>query len=98
MYISVFPERVGRVVLDGVMNPNYYSQGRPDMGWASDVESTDETFQGFASGCETAGPEGCLLTIDNEGMGVISWAQNLTEVCIVATCTIPSTHTCTVGL
>lgn len=84
--LLVFPDRVGRVILDGVMDPSYYSQGRPDMGWASDVESTDEAFQGFVNACETAGPEDCTVadkSISGD-MDLISWAQNLTEVCLEA--------------
>ena len=78
----MFPDRVGRVILDGVMDPTTYSQGRPDMGWAADVESTDEAFIGFVNGCEVAGAAGCAIADESVSgnMDLLTWAQNLTEV------------------
>lgn len=96
----VFPDRVG-VNLDGVMDPSYYSQGRPDMGWASDVESTDEAFEGFVDAYESAGPEDCTVADRSisGGMDLISWAQNLTEVGLEAGLKVfVNLHENTVGL
>lgn len=87
----MFPDRVGRVIFDGVVNPATYSQERPDLGWAKHVESTDEAFQGFANACATAGPEACAIADKkvSGGMDLMTWTQNLTNVCILSLLAIP---------
>ncbi|KAI0382424.1 TAP-like protein-domain-containing protein [Hypomontagnella monticulosa] len=55
--LALFPDRVDRVVLDGVMNAHEYynSFGEPEM-----VASTDATFEEFMRGC-VAMPQNCAL-------------------------------------
>ncbi|KAG8720004.1 hypothetical protein FRC09_010255 [Ceratobasidium sp. 395] len=57
----VFPDRVGRVVLDGVVDPLNWANKPPHEKWAVNVESTDEALTGFASACAMAGSEGCAF-------------------------------------
>ncbi|KAL8959521.1 MAG: hypothetical protein Q9193_003635, partial [Seirophora villosa] len=53
---AMFPDRMGRVVLDGVLNPLDYFTGRD----VSQVTATDMPFEGFFTGCVT-NPEMCAL-------------------------------------
>lgn len=83
--VNMFPDRVGRVIVDGVVEPEGWWSDRPDLSWAGSVEATDEAFQGFANACKLSGPDACVLsdTQLNANMDVISWVQNLTEVRII---------------
>ncbi|KAL8833711.1 MAG: hypothetical protein Q9176_007867, partial [Flavoplaca citrina] len=53
---AMFPNRMGRVVLDGIVNPLDYFSGRD----VSLVTATDVSFDGFFTGC-VANPENCAL-------------------------------------
>lgn len=53
---ALFPGRMGRVVLDGVLNPHDYFTGRD----VSQVTASDRSFEGFCSGC-VANPSACRL-------------------------------------
>lgn len=52
---SMFPDRVGRVVLDGVVDPDDYSRGKIRT-WLQD---TDAAFSTFFIYCSMAGPDLC---------------------------------------
>ncbi|ORY71044.1 polyketide synthase 3 [Pseudomassariella vexata] len=58
---SMFPDRMDRVLLDGVVNPDDYYHG-PDTVTFTD---TDKTFRSFLSGCVTAG-DACALAHRNQ--------------------------------
>ncbi|KAG8707836.1 hypothetical protein FRC11_007094 [Ceratobasidium sp. 423] len=60
-FVNMFPDRVGRVVLDGVVDPEYWANRPAHEMWKIKPESTDEAFTGFASACAAAGPSGCAL-------------------------------------
>ncbi|CAE6465220.1 unnamed protein product [Rhizoctonia solani] len=60
-FVNMFPDRVGRVVLDGVVDPEYWANRPAHEMWRIKPESTDEAFTGFASACAAAGPSGCAL-------------------------------------
>ncbi|KAL8754812.1 MAG: hypothetical protein Q9199_004083 [Rusavskia elegans] len=53
---AMFPERMGKVVLDGVLNPLDYFSGRD----ISQLTATDLSFDGFFTGC-VANPDMCAL-------------------------------------
>ncbi|KAL9014871.1 MAG: hypothetical protein Q9173_000489 [Seirophora scorigena] len=53
---AMFPDRMGRVVLDGVLNPLDYFTGRD----VSQITATDVSFEGFFTGCVT-NPDICAL-------------------------------------
>ncbi|KAJ7029410.1 Alpha/Beta hydrolase protein [Mycena alexandri] len=62
-YAAMFPENVGRMVLDGVVYaPEQYSS-LLDHGLSSG-DSTSEVFDGFVSSCIRAGPARCALVKD----------------------------------
>jgi pimeloyl-ACP methyl ester carboxylesterase len=55
-FASVFPDRVGRVVLDGIVDPEQYVT----VGFGSKgLVSTDEAFSTFFVFCSSAGPQNC---------------------------------------
>ncbi|KAI0184075.1 hypothetical protein EV127DRAFT_464649 [Xylaria flabelliformis] len=54
-FASMFPDRVGRMVLDGVMNAEQYY----DNDWRDNVDQMDEAMEKFSSLCHSAGPENC---------------------------------------
>ncbi|CAE6440885.1 unnamed protein product [Rhizoctonia solani] len=60
-FVNMFPERVGRVVLDGVVDPERWANQPSYQKWAVKPESTDEAFNGFVTACAAAGPSGCAI-------------------------------------
>lgn len=54
-FASMFPGRVGRMVLDGVVNTEQYFTND----WRDNVDQMDEAMVKFASLCRSAGPEKC---------------------------------------
>ncbi|KAG5914619.1 hypothetical protein E4U42_000402, partial [Claviceps africana] len=57
-FASLFPERVGRIVLDGVVDADDYSKGG---GWLTNTVDADAIVDELFSGCFQAGPETCAL-------------------------------------
>ncbi|KAK0628496.1 Alpha/Beta hydrolase protein [Bombardia bombarda] len=59
-YVNMFPDRVGRMILDG---PEYVKNSWQVGGWAltSLDNVTDEWRDGFLGECVAAGPENCAL-------------------------------------
>ncbi|CAE7050036.1 unnamed protein product [Rhizoctonia solani] len=60
-FVNMFPDRVGRVVLDGVVDPEYWANRPAHEMWWIKPESTDEALTGFVEACAAAGPSGCAL-------------------------------------
>jgi pimeloyl-ACP methyl ester carboxylesterase len=71
-YVSLFPDRVGRVVVDGVLDPIAWTTGRRDEA-ATQPFSTrlrsdagaQATLDEFFRLCDLAGPEGCAFAGDS---------------------------------
>ncbi|KAI9896090.1 hypothetical protein N3K66_008990 [Trichothecium roseum] len=57
-FASMFPGRVGRIILDSVCDVYDYATG---PGWLTNTEDMDLTFDEFFNGCHEAGPEVCAL-------------------------------------
>ncbi|KAJ7083144.1 TAP-like protein-domain-containing protein [Mycena belliarum] len=54
-FASMFPDKVGRLVLDGVVDSeNYFATE-----WSNNLLDTDKTWSTFLDGCVAAGPDGC---------------------------------------
>ncbi|CAE6371345.1 unnamed protein product [Rhizoctonia solani] len=60
-FINMFPERVGRVVLDGVVDPELWANKPSYQKWAIEPESTDQAFNGFLQECAAAGSSRCAI-------------------------------------
>ncbi|KZP13352.1 alpha/beta-hydrolase [Athelia psychrophila] len=56
-FSAMYPDRVGRVVIDGVYDANDYRA----MRWATNLESTEDVLASFFDFCHEAGPEKCPL-------------------------------------
>lgn len=69
IFVNMFPDRVGHVILDGCMNPLLYANKPTTQYFADDVEATDEAFAGFATGCAMAGKGSCKLVQSNNDTG-----------------------------
>ncbi|KAI1128304.1 Alpha/Beta hydrolase protein [Nemania abortiva] len=54
-FASMFPDRIGRMVLDGVLNAEQYYENDP----RDNVDKMDEAMEKFSSFCHSAGPEKC---------------------------------------
>ncbi|KAG9123371.1 hypothetical protein FRC07_015029, partial [Ceratobasidium sp. 392] len=72
-FVNMFPDRVGQVVLDGVVDPVYWANRPAHEIWSISAESTDEALAGFVAACANAGPGQCRFT--SRG----ATAQNLTD-------------------
>ncbi|KAK3192466.1 hypothetical protein K4F52_001265 [Lecanicillium sp. MT-2017a] len=81
-FATLFPGRVGRLLLDGVDNADDYAQG---PGWLTNLEDTDEIFDTFFEGCFKAGPSVCPLlreedmSAEDTKTRVWSWINHLGE-------------------
>ncbi|KAI8812430.1 Alpha/Beta hydrolase protein [Cladochytrium replicatum] len=59
-YVNMFPDRVGRVILDGVVDPIDYAGDVIDS-YVGALLHTDDVIEGFGYECEKAGPSRCPL-------------------------------------
>ncbi|KAJ7123163.1 TAP-like protein-domain-containing protein [Mycena epipterygia] len=56
-FASMFPDNVGRLVIDGVADSeNYFATE-----WSNDLVDTEKVWTSFVRGCVVAGPEGCAF-------------------------------------
>lgn len=56
-FASLFPDRVGRMILDGVLNTEQYYNNY----WTDNVDQMDEAMETFSTFCYSAGPEKCTF-------------------------------------
>ncbi|CAE6342436.1 unnamed protein product [Rhizoctonia solani] len=80
-FVNMFPDRVGRVVLDGVVDPKDWAN-RPAHQWLGNaVLSSDDTFDAFAEECARAGPSECVIAGENATAASIrQWTYDLMDV------------------
>ncbi|KAG8992911.1 hypothetical protein FRB94_011186 [Tulasnella sp. JGI-2019a] len=77
-YLPVFPERVGRVVVDGVANATMSSSSKAYEFFASSISDGDKALQGFLIQCAEAGPSGCALASSNSTQASLNaWVDQL---------------------
>ncbi|KAH8915232.1 hypothetical protein BT69DRAFT_1272046 [Atractiella rhizophila] len=63
-FAAMFPESVGRVVLDGVADSVTYTRNNLDWG-ISGMDDNEDTYYSFLSSCIEAGASRCALVKDN---------------------------------
>ncbi|KAK0202233.1 Alpha/Beta hydrolase protein [Desarmillaria ectypa] len=56
-FAAMFPDKVERMVLDGVLDVDGYYSGD----WRNEVADTEKDMQSFFDGCVAAGPESCAF-------------------------------------
>ncbi|KAK1220806.1 hypothetical protein PQX77_016377 [Marasmius sp. AFHP31] len=60
--INLFPDRIGKVVIDGVVNPVVLTQ-EPTYKWPINwVSDSEKTYERFLNDCSRAGPTRCPLS------------------------------------
>ncbi|KAF0691576.1 Aste57867_17244 [Aphanomyces stellatus] len=59
-YVNMFPDRVGRVIIDSVLTPTLYLGSTPTL-MSQSLVDTENDFDGFCAACEDAGPAHCPL-------------------------------------
>ncbi|KAF8509524.1 hypothetical protein BU17DRAFT_56043 [Hysterangium stoloniferum] len=70
--INMFPNRLGRVVLDGVVDAPLWTNEPPHKWYKQWLEYTDATYELFTSDCSKAGPDICPLALyQNEDPALI---------------------------
>ncbi|KAH8597744.1 Alpha/Beta hydrolase protein [Bisporella sp. PMI_857] len=67
-FASMFPERMGRVILDGVVDPYDYSGGKMKT-W---LQHADDVFATFFLYCHLAGPKACPYHTGNTTSDIFS--------------------------
>ncbi|KAK0448394.1 Alpha/Beta hydrolase protein [Desarmillaria tabescens] len=61
VFASIFPDNVGRIIIDGVVDAdNYYATL-----WSNNLEDSDKALQAFFDGCFKAGPQNCPFYADS---------------------------------
>ena len=56
---QMFPERTGKVIIDGVVDPTDWALYQPYLGWDLDIADAEATWKGFTQACASAGPLSC---------------------------------------
>ncbi|KAJ3100594.1 hypothetical protein HDU97_002124 [Phlyctochytrium planicorne] len=59
-YANLFPNKIGRFIIDGVVDPTPYGTSIYEDGMGA-LRDTDNVLLGFAKECELAGPVNCPL-------------------------------------
>ncbi|KAK1231289.1 hypothetical protein PQX77_005604 [Marasmius sp. AFHP31] len=60
-FASMFPDKVGRLIIDGVPDPEDYYGTR----WLTGLKDIDITLKWFFTSCKEAGPESCAFYEDS---------------------------------
>ncbi|EQC25647.1 hypothetical protein SDRG_16502 [Saprolegnia diclina VS20] len=82
-YVNMFPHRVGRVVIDSVVDATKYSNTSASF-WANTIANIEDVFDGFATECEAAGPLVCPLAGHDTPLAprLRSFIQNFTPTVV----------------
>ncbi|EUC61817.1 hydrolase, putative [Rhizoctonia solani AG-3 Rhs1AP] len=77
-FVNMFPDRVGHVVIDGVVNPKYWANRPAHEHMEVAFQSSDEAFEGFTAACAKAGPSRCAIAEQNSTQASLSkWTRDL---------------------
>ena len=76
----MFPDRVGHVILDGVINPSVWATEPSYKSWSDSLQNTSDVFNGFAAACAMAGSAGCeIATTGSTPESIIQWIMDLMD-------------------
>ncbi|KAI5121647.1 hypothetical protein M0805_001174 [Coniferiporia weirii] len=59
--VNIFPERVGRIAIDGVVDPDLWANTNPHTWLKDDFADTEKDLLNFYTTCAEAGPGRCAL-------------------------------------
>ncbi|KAI0689861.1 alpha/beta-hydrolase [Cerioporus squamosus] len=87
-FVNMFPERVGRVILDAVLDPIAFATQDPALSFSNQLVSVDTIYKALITGCALTGPAGCAaasegdgpLDIDAKVQALLNAAYNATKV------------------
>ncbi|KAL1705819.1 hypothetical protein EV121DRAFT_279254 [Schizophyllum commune] len=81
-FVNMFPDRVGRVVLQSCANPILYADRPTTQQFANFLSATDKVFDGFAEACATGGKCGCALvqTENDTGADIQLYIRHLLDL------------------
>ncbi|RPD70247.1 alpha/beta-hydrolase [Lentinus tigrinus ALCF2SS1-7] len=66
-FVNMFPERVGKVILDGVIDPVVFATQEEALSFPSSLISTDTIYKALITGCALTGPSGCAIASEGDG-------------------------------
>ncbi|TFK83378.1 alpha/beta-hydrolase [Polyporus arcularius HHB13444] len=66
-FVNMFPERVGRVILDGVFDPIAFATQEPGNTFSSQRVFSDTVYKALITGCALTGPSGCAAASEGDG-------------------------------
>ncbi|KAL7408835.1 hypothetical protein BDY24DRAFT_405259 [Mrakia frigida] len=61
---GIFPERIGRVIIDGVIDPQLWASASQANVLNNVFQDTDKGVEGFVEACVEVGPSRCALATD----------------------------------
>ncbi|KAI0743630.1 alpha/beta-hydrolase [Daedaleopsis nitida] len=61
-FVNMFPDRVGHVILDGVVNIADMALKQSYLSWGDKIHDDEKILHGFATACALAGPLACNIT------------------------------------
>ncbi|RPD63519.1 alpha/beta-hydrolase [Lentinus tigrinus ALCF2SS1-6] len=65
--VNMFPERVGRVILDSILDPIFFATQEPSTRWVlHQFVVSDTVYRGLITGCALAGPDGCAAASEGD--------------------------------
>lgn len=65
-FAAMHPERVGRMVIDGVVDPDDYYQGQ----WLKNLQDSDRVLERLCEYCHKAGPSKCPVYTGSSGKDI----------------------------
>ncbi|KAI1791401.1 alpha/beta-hydrolase [Ganoderma leucocontextum] len=60
-FVNMFPERVGKVILDGVVDPVTFATKQISLSGGNIFMDGDKVYEGFVTGCALSGAHGCSI-------------------------------------
>lgn len=85
---DMYPDRVGRVVLDGVVDSFDYYNGD----WTTNLLDTDREIPRFAEYCWLSGPDNCTLYHEDGPDAIVQRFDNITQNLLSNPIAVPATQ------
>ncbi|KAH9939004.1 alpha/beta-hydrolase [Epithele typhae] len=78
--VNMFPNRVGHVILDGVVNVLDTAEKQSYFSWADKTKDSEKVWEGMATACALSGPSHCNLTTEGgTGQDVMALLSKLLD-------------------